>query len=303
VAVSTRRLRSTRLLLVGLLLASLVTITLDARGGREGPLSAVGRIGAAVIGPLQEGVAAVFRPIGSWITNVFRAGSLAEENAALEEEINLLRRQQQEITALQRENQELHEAIGLAERLEFDTVGAQVIGESVGNFEWSIYIDRGSVDDVGVDTPVMTGEGLVGRVTEVYPSTSKVLLIIDPDSGVSSRVARTGERGVIEGQREEPLRMELIDPEADIRPGEVVETSGYQLEEGLTGLYPSGIPIGVVEEVAPDEEDVTLEVLVQPNVDFSTLSTVLLVTEAEAMATTTSSPSPSPSPSAQEIEP
>jgi rod shape-determining protein MreC len=303
VAVSTRRIRSTRLLLVGLLLASLVTITLDARGGREGPLSAVGRVGAAVIGPLQEGVAAVFRPIGSWITNVFRAGSLAEENAALEEEMNLLRREQQEILSYRRENEELRDALELRDRLGFETVGAQVVGEAVGNFEWSIYVDRGSVDDVTVDTPVMTGEGLVGRVTEVYPSTSKVLLIIDPDSGVSARLARTGERGVIEGQREEALRMELVDPEADIRPGETVETSGYQLEEGLEGLYPSAIPIGVVERVQPDEEDVTLEVLVRPNVDFSALTNVLLVTETGPTTSASPSPSPSPSPSAEEIEP
>jgi rod shape-determining protein MreC len=199
VAVSTRRLRSTRLLLVGLLLASLVTITVDARSGRAGPLAAMGRIGAAVIGPLQEGVAAVFRPIGSWVTNVFRAGSLAQENAALEEEINLLRREQQEILSYRRENEELRQALELRDRLGFQTVGAQVVGESVGNFEWSVYIDRGSVDGVTEDMPVMTGEGLVGRVVEVYPGTSKVLLIIDPDSAVSARLARTGERGVILG--------------------------------------------------------------------------------------------------------
>jgi rod shape-determining protein MreC len=302
VAVSTRRLRSTRLLLIGLLLASLVTITLDARGGREGPLSTVGRVGASVIGPLQEGVAAVFRPIGSWITNVFRAGSLAQENAALQERINLLNAQRQETLSLLRENEELRRLLELRDRLGFETVGAQVIGESVGNFEWSVYIDRGSVDGVASDMPVIAAEGLVGRVVEVYPSTSKVLLIIDPDSGVSARLARTGERGLILGQREEALRMSLIDPEADIRPGETVETSGYQLDSGQEGLYPSAIPIGVVERVQPDEDDVTLDVLVLPNVDFSTLSTVLLVTEVEAPVSAETSPSPSPS-AAQEIEP
>jgi rod shape-determining protein MreC len=295
VAVSDRRIRSTRLLLIGLLLASLVTITLDARSGREGPLAVMGRIGAAVIGPLQEGVAAVFRPIGSWVTNVFRAGSLAQENAALEEEINLLRREQQEILSYRRENEELRHALELRDRLGFQTVGAQVVGESVGNFEWSVYIDRGSVDGVTQDMPVMTGEGLVGRVVEVYPGTSKVLLIIDPDSGVSARLARTGERGVVLGQRDEPLRMELIDPEADIQPGESVETSGYQLGEGLEGLYPSAIPIGVIERVEPDEEDVALEVLVRPNVDFSRLSNVLLVTGTEV-------PEPSPTPSLSPAE-
>ncbi|HEX2024871.1 MAG TPA: rod shape-determining protein MreC, partial [Actinomycetota bacterium] len=282
-AISQRRVRSTRLLVVGLLVASLVTITLDARGGREGPLATVGRLMGAVVGPLQEGVATVFRPIGSWVTNVFRAGSLAQENAALEEEIALIRRQLQESLSLRAENKMLHDLVGLRDRLQYtsaDTVGAHVVAETPSNFEWSVTIDRGSLDGVTVDTPVMASQGLVGRVVEVYPTTSKVLLIIDPDSAVSARLAGSGERGIIEGQRDEPLRMELIDPETEVRPGEIVETSGYQLEEDLTGLYPSGIPIGVVDRVAPTEDDVRLEVWVRPNVDFSVIGPVLLITDS-----------------------
>jgi rod shape-determining protein MreC len=304
-AISQRRIRSTRLLVVGLLVASLVTITLDARGGREGPLADAGRLGAAVMGPLQEGVAAVFRPIGSWVTNVFRAGSLAEQNAALEEEISLVRRQLQEEVALRRENEELQRLLELRESLGYDatdTVGAAVVAESVGNFEWSVIIDRGSFDDVTVDTPVIAAEGLVGRVIDVYPFTSKVLLIIDPDSAVSARLASTGERGFIEGQRDEPLRMELVDPETEVQPGETVETSGYQLEEDLQGLYPSGVPIGVVDRVAPAEDDVRLEILIRPNVDFSRLANVLLITNTMAVDAG-ARPSPTPSPTEDEGRP
>jgi rod shape-determining protein MreC len=304
-AISQRRIRSTRLLVVGLLLASLVTITLDARGGREGPLAAAGRVGATVMGPLQEGVAAVFRPIGSWVTNVFRAGSLAEENAALEEELSLVRRQLQEELSLRRENEELRGLLELRDRLGYDatdTVGATVVAESVGNFEWSVIIDRGSLDGVTVDTPVIAAEGLVGRVIDVYPFTSKVLLIIDPDSAVSARLASSGERGFIEGQRDEPLRMELVNPDTEVGPGETVETSGYQLEEDLHGLYPSGVPIGVVDRVAPAEDDVRLEILIRPNVDFSRLANVLLITDTMAVDAG-ARPSPSPSPSEDEDRP
>jgi rod shape-determining protein MreC len=299
-ALSHRRIRSTRLLVVGLLVASLVTITLDARGGPDGPLAAMGRVVGAVLGPLQEGVATVFRPVGSWITNVFRAGSLAEENAALEEQITLLRRQRQEVLSYQQENERLREMVELRERLGYDstdTVGATVIGEATGNFEWSVTIDRGSADGVTVDTPVIAGEGLVGVVTEVYPTTSKVLLIIDPDSAVSARLASSGERGLIEGQRDEPLQMRLVDTDTEIQPGETVETSGYQLEEDLYGLYPSGIPIGVVDRVAPSDDDVRLDVLVRPNVDFSTLANVMLITSTAAIeggGPPASSPSPTP---------
>lgn len=293
-ATTYRRVRSTRLLVFGLLVASLVTITVDARGGREGPLAAVGRGFGAVIGPLQEGVAAVVRPVGSFLTNVFRAGSLAEENAALREQITLLQRQQQEVTSLRRENEELRRQVDLRDRLGFTTMGATVTGEVPGNFEWGVYIDRGSVDGVTIDMPVIAGEGLVGRVVQVYPTSSKVMLIIDPDSAVGARLALSGERGVLVGQRDEPMRLEFVDADTDVQPGETVETSGYQIEEGLEGLFPSAILIGVVDRVEPDESGLTLTVLVRPNVDFSRLDYVSVVTGTAGVPSSDTTPEPSP---------
>jgi rod shape-determining protein MreC len=285
------RLRSTRLLVATLLLASLVTITVDSRGGRAGPLAAIGRAGASVVGPLQEGVSAVFRPVGSFFSNVFRAGELAQENTALQERIELQQRQLQEVLTLRRENEEYERILGIAEAHSIQGVGATVIGESPSNFEWAIIIDRGSVDGVVVDMPVMSGRGLVGRVVDVYPTTAKVMLIIDPDSAVAARLSASGERGVLKGQREELLRLQLIDPATEVLPGELVETSGYQLASGQSGIYPPGIPIGVVDQVEPDEAELTVRVVVRPNVDFSRLGTVLLVTGISSL---TAEPTPPP---------
>lgn len=276
-AITHRPIRRTRLLVFALLLASLVTITVDARGGDRGPLAVIGRGIGAVMGPLQEGVATVFRPIGSFVTNVFRAGALAEQNAALQEEIARLRTDLQENAALRLENEELRETLELAQRHGFEVEAAVVIGESPGNFEWAVDIDKGSVDGIAVDMPVVSSEGLVGRVVQVYPFTSKVMLIIDPDSTVSARLSLTGERGALVGQRDEPLRFDLVSPETEVQPNEIVETSAYQLDEGLEGFFPSGIGIGVVERVEPDQAGITLQVEVRPNVDFSSLDIVAVV--------------------------
>jgi rod shape-determining protein MreC len=273
-----RRVRSTRLVVLGLLVASLMTITLDVRGGRDGAMAAIGRGLGAIVGPLQEGVAAVVRPIGSFVTNVFRAGTLVEENAGLREEIAELRAAASEVNSLRRENAELRRLFGLSERLGFQTMGATVTGETVGNFEWAVYIDRGAIDGVTVDMPVIAADGLVGRVVEVYRGSAKVMLIIDPDSSVSVRLDASGERGVLQGQREESLLFRLIDPETEVQPGETVETSGYSLEEGLGGIYPPSIQVGVVDSVEPDPSNLTLEVRVRPRVDFSRLYTVGLIT-------------------------
>ena len=275
------RIRSTRLLVLGLLVASLVTITVDARGGDRGPLALAGKAFGAVVGPLQEGVAAVFRPVGGFVQNVFRAGALAERVEELEQEVIGLRAERQEVVTLQEEVEELRGVLGMADALELRVTGATVIGESSSNFEWAVTIDKGSADGVVENMPVIAAEGLVGRVTDVLPSTSKVKLIIDPTAYVTARLAGSLERGLIQGQREGLLRFALIDTETDIQPGEPVETSGYRLDSGQEGVYPPGIPIGTVERVEPADDAITVTVLVRPYVDFSRLSRVSLVTSVE----------------------
>lgn len=278
------RIRSTRLLVLGLLLASLTTITLDSRGGESGPLAAAGRVLGGIIGPLQEGVSAVFRPIGSFFSNVFQAGSLAERVDALEQENAELRQLVQSSATDTAQLAEYQAILGIAEDADLEVIGASVIGESISNFEWAVFIDRGSNDGVTEDMPVIGPSGLVGRVVSVFDTTAKVMLIIDPDSKVAARLSSTRETALIEGQREELLRFSLVSPEAEIVPDEIVETSGYQLDDGYTGIYPPGIPIGVVARVEHLEDGVTVRVLVRPNVNFSSLDKLGLVTGVPNLA-------------------
>ncbi|MGH2692648.1 MAG: rod shape-determining protein MreC [Actinomycetota bacterium] len=273
------RIRSTRLLVVSLVLASLATITLDSRGGDSGPLASVSRILGGVVGALQEGVSAVFRPVGSFVTNVFQAGSLAERVDQLEIENSELQARLQESATLVAENEELAGILGLAEELNRKVMGASVIGESSSDFEWAVNIDKGADDGVVEDMPVIAAAGLVGRVVSVYDTTSKIMLIIDPDSKVSARLSSSRDTGLLEGQREELLRFNLIGTETEIVPSELVETSGYQLDEGYTGLFPPGIPIGVVDSREASDDGVTVRVLVRPNVNFSRLEKVGLITD------------------------
>lgn len=267
-----RRARSTRLLVVGLVLASLMTITLDFRAGERGPLAAIGRASLTVVTPLQETVAAVFRPIGSFFSTLASLGSLKSENERLREEAARLRSAEALSLEYRRKIEELTRLLDLKEELELVTRGATVIGESVSNFEWAIFVDRGSDDGVALDMPVIAADGLVGRVVKVTRSSSKVMLIFDPDSKVAVRLASTGERGLVVGRRASDLRLDLINRETDVQPGELVVTSGY---EGA--LFPPGVPVGVVSKVIPSDVDLTKRVLVRPNVDFSRLEYVLLV--------------------------
>ncbi len=118
---------------------------------------------------------------------------------------------------------------------------------------------------------VIAADGLVGRVVRVTANFSKVLLITDPNSSVAARLAASRESGILTGQRERDLRFSLVDPETPVAPGEQVVTSG------LGGVFPGGIPVGVVSQVVPDETALEKQILVRPTVDFSRLSDVLVV--------------------------
>jgi rod shape-determining protein MreC len=267
-----RRARSTRLLVIALVVASLMTITLDFRAGERGPLAVLGRGALTVIAPLQEAVAGIFRPIGAFFSTLANLGNLRRENERLRGQVAAAHQDQAQFENLKRELQELQRLLDLKERFDLPTRGATVTGESVSNFEWSVFIDRGSSDGVTLDMPVIAADGLVGRVVKVSPKHSKVMLITDPDSRVGVKLASSGERGLLLGGRGEDLRLDLINPDTEVLPAEPVLTSGYQ-----GSLFPPGIPIGQVARAITSDTELTRPVFVRPYVDFSRLTYVLLV--------------------------
>jgi rod shape-determining protein MreC len=259
------------MLVVGLVMASLVTITLDFRAGDAGPLASLGRTALGIVSPLQEAVSNVFRPVTEFVQGVTEIGSLRAENERLENQVAQLIRERQEIQTLRRENEELQAIFKLTRRLDFSTLGAQVIAESPSNFESAVVIDVGADDGVQIDLPVIGPEGLVGRVITVSASSSVVQLIIDGESAIGVRLASTGETGVLQGRREHDLRLDLVDTDTTVRAGELVETSG------LGGVFPAGIPVGVVSIAREPEASLLKQVFVRPNVDFSRLQLVAVV--------------------------
>lgn len=269
-AVSTRP-GAGRLLVIGLIVLSLLTITVDFRTGEQGPLAAIGRTALAIISPLQEGLSKAFRPVGDFLSNLTSAQRIQRDNIELRLQLEELVGEQARILELERENEQLRSVLELRDQLGFSTVGATVIGESPTNFEWAVFVDRGSSGGAELDTPAIGPEGLVGRVVKASTGSSKVMLIIDPDSAVAVRLSSTGERGILVGQRERDLRLDLIDPQTTVIPGEQVVTSGYG------GIFPADIPVGVVSRVVPDPSGLTQHVFVRPNVDFSALDFILLV--------------------------
>jgi rod shape-determining protein MreC len=269
------RPRNTRLLVVSLVMVSLLTITVDYRGGDSGPLESAGRATLTIVGALQSAVSRVIRPIGDFVTGLVNVGSLRKENERLRQQVEQLQTQAGQSVSDERVKRELLELLKLEEQLRLEeTVAARVTAESVSNFEWSVTVDKGSSSGIKIDMAVVSGDGLVGRVISVAPNASIVELIIDPDSGVAGRLASSGETGVVEGQRNQDLAMDLVSPNARVVLNEQVVTSGFQ-----GSLYPPEIPIGFVSRVFTDPGKLNKTVAVRPAVNFSALQFVLVVTK------------------------
>ena len=296
-----RRVRSTRLLVISLVMASLLVITVDYRGGTSGPFEVAGRALQTVVGTLQSGVSKVLQPIGSFFSGLVHIGSLQAQNHRLQQEIQDLREKTQHDTSLRRLIEEFNSLYKLQQTYGLQGVAATVIGQSVNNFQWSVTINRGSGDGIKLDMPVVSGDGLVGHVVFVTSNTSVVLLVLDPDSFVDGRslslmnrnspVSSSGVTGGVQGERNKDLQMSLVPPDTKVFPGEQVVTSGYQ-----SGLYPPEIPIGSVSHVYIQDGGLNKLITIRPAVDFSALEIVLVVTGYLAPTTRTPPPSPTPSP-------
>ena len=261
-----------RIVLVAVLVAALTLITIDFRGAEDGPLDRVRGTATAVLRPVQDGVLWLVSPIGDTIGNARELLSIRSENARLRERVAALEERRRTRVDLERELAALHDLLEIRERTELDTVTARTVALSPSNFEWTITIDVGSDDGVGRDMPVIDGDGLVGRVIQVTPSSSRVLLAIDPNFSAAARTARSGEIGTLDGRGGDPMLLRLLDPEADVDVGDEIVTSSYQ-----GGAFPAGIPIGTVAEVGETGGQLSREAQVNPFVDFTRLEHVLVV--------------------------
>ena len=268
--------RSTRLLLVLLVSASLAVITVDYRQGPEGPLAGLGRTSMSVMAPFQRAVTTVTRPVGDFFVSVAHLPSLSRENRDLKDEVAGLRTVINGSIGQEIEADRLRNLLDLPNSIDFPLVNALVIGNGVSNFENVITIDRGSADGIAVEMPVVTGGDtgarLVGRVIAVAANAAEVMLITDRDAATAARLVDTRQAGLLQGQGDADMVMSFLKGGVAVEPGAVVETSGYQ-----NGLYPPGVTIGEVSRFVPATGTSDPYVTVRPAVDFSTLDYVAVV--------------------------
>lgn len=264
--------RRARILLAALVLLALVLITIDFRSEGEGPLDQARSLATSLFAPVQEGLSAVMEPVATALGSVGDVFRLSAENERLRRQLEQAREQRRSLTDLQRENERLRGLLGAVEERDLDVIVARTIALGPSNYEWTATLDRGTADGVERDMVVIDADGLVGRIIQVGPSSSRVLLAIDHNFAAAAHVARLGEQGRISGRGGDLMRFLPLDPETPVEQGDEIVTSRYD-----NGLFPAGIPIGNVEQVGEQTALLTREVQVRPFVDFTRLGAVLVI--------------------------
>jgi rod shape-determining protein MreC len=263
-------------------------------------LIVIGLVLLALSGYLSTGLNAAMEPVlslQSWVSSRYLAvyefltvprdvATLRQRNAELEDEISELQRQNIELTQQLEEAQVLYALLDYARtQPENIYIASPIIGRDPSPFLQYVFIRHGSDNGIRHGMPVVTQQGLVGRVDSVIAGAAGVQLITSADSVVNVRLQNSGEDAQLVGSITGDLTLEMIPQDVVVQPGELILTSG------LGGNYPGDILVGQVISVRKASDELFQTASVQPAVDFSSLRTLLVITNFRPVDTTILIPS------------
>ena len=270
------------MVVVGLVIVSLALLSVYFRESSGGALHRLQSTGASVLHPFQvaaERAAQPFEDAVGWTGDVLGAKS---ENDKLQDEIDRLRQQLVQNQTAARQNAELRRLLRFRDGPTFPRdyagVAARIIGRTPGQFEQQVVVAAGTNNGVGLNDPVVTAEGLIGKVTRVSRRSARVTLLTDETSAVSALDLKSNAAGIIRHGLSSggSLVFDRVTKENVVHPGHVVITAGWRSGK-LASIYPRGIPIGIVTSVGQLDTDIYKQIEVDPFADFSSLDSVLVL--------------------------
>lgn len=219
---------------------------------------------------VQRGTMAVVNGVSNLWSGYIALRQVRNENEALKDELQTLQVRLQEEHAQAQRTDNLRQLLELRERANLDTTASEVIAGAASPEFRTVTIDKGTSDGLKTDMAVISPAGVVGRVILPSRRASKVQLLIDRNAAAGALIERTRVQGVVEGFGDGSLRMEYVPATSDVKPGDLVVTSG------IDGIYPKGFVIGTIEQVDRGSGGYH-QITVRPAVDFTRLEEVLIV--------------------------
>lgn len=266
-----------RTVVVLLVLLALTLLTISFRSPTSGALHDLQGAGSSALRPFQIAATRVAQPFRDAYDYVDGLTIAKSENARLKAEVEELRQEVLANGAKARQFDSLSKLVhyeqGPTFPKDYRPVTARVISFPGGPFANAIEIEAGSSSGLRINTPVVSGDALVGHVSNVSPDTATVMLLNDPNSFVEARDLNTGVVGGVQAGPGGTLVLTEVGKQFSVKQGDVIVTDGTR-KARLPDIYPYGIPIGRVSHVGATDIATFLQVQVQPYTNLGGLEAV-----------------------------
>jgi rod shape-determining protein MreC len=213
---------------------------------------------------------------GAW-SNYINLRHVRQQNQDLQQQIARLRLEQAAFAEDAIQGHRLQALLAFQQHYIASTVAAQVIGTSGTDLSHVLYIDKGADFHLRPDMAVITPDGIVGKIRDVFPHTAQVLLISDTTSGAGVVLSSTRILAILHGSPNGQVQINNLTADSRIKPGETVLTSGGDQ------IYPRGLPVGTIESIAPDPDHQPYTAIhIKPAANLSQLEEVLVITGTQS---------------------
>jgi len=265
--------RLTPWLMIALLLGNFVLMAYDAKTTSQERVIRVWT--QAVANFVQSPVTSVTSSVTNYFQSISNLRSAQSENDALKQRVQELEVEVQQKEELSKENESLKALLELKTEAKYKILPAQIIGRDPSLWFDSAIINRGSLDGVKLNMPIVNNGGLIGRVIAVSPITAQINLVTKDKSGLGGVIGTLGTSnalGVVSGNgKKEILEMGYIPGIIEVQVGEMVYTTGQD------GIYPAGLKIGEVVEVRPGSATVTQQIFIKPGAKLYSMEEVAVL--------------------------
>jgi rod shape-determining protein MreC len=267
-------------LFVVLILISIISLELNTDGRMLRPA----QIGFSVVSVLQKGASGIGSFFADTVNSINELSELKDAYEDLQEKITEYQEIERNIEELKSENKYLRNQLGFSKTSPYQNIPAEVIGKDPGNTFNTIIINKGRLDGIKRDMPVVGLQdgyhGLVGKISQVGEFASIIVPIYDESAYVSSRLQESRYEGLISGSgySDSVLKMDYVKKMAreSIKYGDFVMTSG------MKSIYPKGIYVGRVTAIEGKDWDTSLQLEIEPVVDFTRLEYVFVLVRENA---------------------
>jgi len=215
----------------------------------------------------------VFYPVERAAHNASEIGSLREENRELKHQVAVLSHERERLLQYRAERQRLRRLADFKEEQALQLVPCEVVGRNLDRFQTLLTVDKGSNDSLAVRMPVLSYEGYVGRIVEVFDNSAHVQLLSSRNNPVSCIDKRSRVIGILEWKHHDYFNMNNVSVVEDVQVGDTLITSGFG------GVVPKGFPVAVISKITVDVDGLTLKVDAKSHIDFRSLESVFVVTD------------------------